>query len=76
MKIQCCAHPSIVPSVFSLLLCTWPLVAAAAEIKVLAPGGVRSALLGAASSYEHETGNGAEGIRSCKIRTEVSVLGK
>jgi molybdate transport system substrate-binding protein len=57
MKIECWAHLAIVLSVFSLLLGAWPLVAAAGEIKVLAPGGVRSALLGAASAFERETGN-------------------
>jgi molybdate transport system substrate-binding protein len=39
------------------LLCGWPLVATAVEIKVYAPGGVRSALLAAARSFEHETGH-------------------
>ena len=45
------------PSIFFLFLCACPLVAAAAEIMVFAPGGVRSALLGAATSFERETGN-------------------
>ena len=39
------------------LLCAWPLVASGAEIRVFAPGGVRSALVGAATSFERETGN-------------------
>lgn len=57
MSIQCCASLSICLSVFALLLCAGPLVATAAEIMVYAPGGVRSALLGAARSFERETGN-------------------
>ena len=48
---------SIGLSVIFLLLCTPNSVATAAEIMVFAPGGVRSALLGAATSYERETGN-------------------
>jgi molybdate transport system substrate-binding protein len=54
------AHSGLLPAclfVFSMLLCAWPSVAASAEILVFAPGGVRSALLGAASSFERETGN-------------------
>jgi len=43
--------------IFSLLLCAWPLAATADEIMVFAPGGVRSALLGAAASFERESGN-------------------
>ena len=41
----------------ALLLCAWPRAAIAAEIMVFAPGGVRSALLGAATSFERETDN-------------------
>ncbi len=44
-------------SVFSLFLCARFSAATAAEIAVFAPGGVRSALLGAAASFERETGN-------------------
>jgi len=40
-----------------LLLCAGPSLANSAEIMVFAPGGVRSALLGAASAFERETGN-------------------
>ena len=57
MNIQHCAPLSICLVVFSLLLWAWPSVAASAEIMVFAPGGVRSALLGAAVSFERETGN-------------------
>ncbi len=56
MSIQCCASWSIFLSVFSLLLCAWPSIATGAEIMVFAPGGVRSALLKAATSFERETG--------------------
>ena len=57
MKILCFACLPIFPSVFFLFLCAFPLRATAAEIMVFAPGGVRSALLGAAASFERETGN-------------------
>lgn len=57
INIQHCAPLSICLVVFSLLLWAWPSVAASAEIMVFAPGGVRSALLGAAASFERETGN-------------------
>lgn len=57
MNIECWARLSICAPLFFLLLCACPLVAAAAEIMVFAPGGVRSALLGAARSFERETGN-------------------
>ncbi len=40
-----------------LLLCAWSEAATAAEIMVFAPGGVRSALLMAATSFERDTGN-------------------
>jgi molybdate transport system substrate-binding protein len=56
MSIQCSPGLSIWLSVFSLLLCAFPLAAIGAEIMVFAPGGVRSALLGAATSFERETG--------------------
>jgi len=51
---------SILPdflSAFSLFLCARFSAATSAEIAVFAPGGVRSALLGAAGSFERETGN-------------------
>jgi molybdate transport system substrate-binding protein len=57
MNIQYYPCLSIYLSVFSLLLCALPLAASAGEIMVFAPGGVRSALLGAAMSFERETGN-------------------
>ena len=57
MNIQHYAPLSICLFGFSLLLCAWPSMVTSAEIKVFAPGGVRSALLGAASSFERETGN-------------------
>jgi molybdate transport system substrate-binding protein len=57
MSIRYSALLSIGLSVSFLLVCARVSVAAAAEIMVFAPGGVRSALLGAASSYERETGN-------------------
>ncbi len=56
MSIQCCARLSIGLSVFFLVLCAWASVVAAAEIIVFAPGGVRSALLGAAGAFERESG--------------------
>ena len=57
MSIRWCVCLSIFPSVFLLLLCAWSLLANASEIMVFAPGGVRSALVGAATSFERETGN-------------------
>src|SRR3972149_6890732 len=57
MSIRYCALLPIGLSAFFLFLCAWTSVAAAAEIMVFAPGGVRSALLGAAASFERETGN-------------------
>jgi molybdate transport system substrate-binding protein len=56
MSIQYWSWLSICSSVFCLLVCAQPLAATAAEIMVFAPGGVRSALLGAAASFERETG--------------------
>jgi len=57
MKILYFTCLPIFPLVFSMLLYAWPSGAAAAEIMVFAPGGVRSALLGAAASFERNTGN-------------------
>jgi molybdate transport system substrate-binding protein len=57
MKTLCFASLPILPLVFFMLLCAWPSGAAAAEIMVFAPGGVRSALLGAAAAFERDTGN-------------------
>jgi molybdate transport system substrate-binding protein len=57
MNIRYDACLSMGLAVLSLLLCAWPLAATATEIKVFAPGGVRSALLGASSSFERDTGN-------------------
>ncbi len=57
MKTLCFASLPILPLVFFTLLCSWPSGTAAAEIMVFAPGGVRSALLGAAASFERDTGN-------------------
>ena len=56
MSIRYYALLSVGLSVFFLLLCARVSVAAAAEIMVFAPGGVRSALLGAAPSFERESG--------------------
>jgi molybdate transport system substrate-binding protein len=57
MNIQYFGPLSICLLAFSLVLCAWPSLANSGEIMVFAPGGVRSALLGAASSFERETGN-------------------
>jgi molybdate transport system substrate-binding protein len=57
MSIQRWAGLSIGLSAFALILGAWPLAATAAEIMVYAPGGVRSALLAAATSFERGTGN-------------------
>jgi len=57
MNIQYYVALSICLFGFSLLLCAWPSMATSGEIKVFAPGGVRSALLGAASAFERETGH-------------------
>ena len=57
MNIQPYSPLSIFLLAFSLLLYAWPSSAISAEIMVFAPGGVRSALLGAASAFERETGN-------------------
>ena len=41
--------------IVSAMLCAWPIVATASELSVYAPGGVRSALQGAATAFERET---------------------
>ena len=56
MSIQHWSCISICSAVFCLLVCTPTSVAATAEIIVFAPGGVRSALLGAAASFQRDTG--------------------
>jgi molybdate transport system substrate-binding protein len=57
MSIRYCSGLSIGFSVFAFLLCAWPSAATAAEIMVYAPGGVRSALVAAATSFERATGD-------------------
>jgi molybdate transport system substrate-binding protein len=56
MDMESWSSLAIFSSVFCLLGCSHPKTAAAAEITVFAPGGVRSALLGAAASFERDTG--------------------
>jgi molybdate transport system substrate-binding protein len=56
MNIESWSSLAIFSSVFCLLGCSHPKTAMAGEITVFAPGGVRSALLGAASSFERDTG--------------------
>jgi molybdate transport system substrate-binding protein len=42
---------------FGGVLCSSPIGASAAELSVYAPGGVRSAVQGAATAFEHQTGH-------------------
>ena len=39
------------------IVCAWPIGATAAEVNVYAPGGVRSAVQGAAAAFERDTGH-------------------